>query len=262
MCQEAVIVKVCVLASSSSGNATFLAAGRTRILVDAGLSRREILNRLVSIGEEATSLDAILISHEHSDHVSGLVALARLLRIPIYMTGLTAPGIAWNDFAPKLECFQAGSSFSIGDIGVSSFTVPHDAADPVGFCFQAEGVRIGLVTDLGYLPESIKVHLRGTDMLILESNHDVEMLKVGPYPWSVKQRVMGRNGHLSNDVACEFIRNDMAGSTRTLVLGHLSAHNNHPALVAQAAGQALAERGVEARLVVAEPGKQSELFQY
>jgi phosphoribosyl 1,2-cyclic phosphodiesterase len=190
------------------------------------------------------------------------VALARLLGIPVYLTSLTAPGIAWGDFAPKLETFQAGQSFSIGDIGVTSFTVPHDAADPVGFCFRAEGLRIGIATDLGYLPESVRYHLRGADFLLLESNHDIEMLKVGPYPWAVKQRVMGRNGHLSNDVACNYIRESLGSATTTLVLGHLSAHNNHPALVEQAASQALAAAGSAARLVVAEPGVQSEIFEF
>ncbi len=178
------------------------------------------------------------------------------------MTGLTAPGIAWGDFSPRLECFQAGQSFSIGDIDVTSFTVPHDAADPVGFCFRAEGGRVGIATDLGYLPESVRYHLRGADLLLLESNHDIEMLKVGPYPWAVKQRVMGRNGHLSNDVACDYIRESLDSSTSTLVLGHLSAHNNHPAIVAQAAAQALETSGRATRAVVAEPGVQSEVFEF
>ncbi|HSM79605.1 MAG TPA: MBL fold metallo-hydrolase [Bryobacteraceae bacterium] len=261
------IVRVCVLASSSSGNATFLQAGRTRILVDAGLSRREISSRLAAIGEDVRDLDAILITHEHTDHVSGLVAMSRADRerrasIPVYMTHLTAPAISWNDYTPALECFQAGSSFSIGDIDVLSFTIPHDAADPVGFCFRAEGIRVGLATDLGYLPDSIRVHLRGADLVILESNHDVEMLKVGPYPWSVKQRVLGRNGHLSNDVACDFIRDGLDTSTSTLVLGHLSEQNNHPEIVRISASQALEGRRLFTRLVVAEPGKQTEVFAY
>ena len=139
--------------------------------------------------------------------------IARKLRIPIYISRLTAPAIAWDenwgDTSPHLELFQAGTSFTIGDIDVTSFTIPHDAVDPVGFSFRAEGIKISIATDLGYLPDSIRHHLRGSDLLLLESNHDVEMLKVGPYPWSVKQRVMGRNGHLSNDVACTFIRDDL-----------------------------------------------------
>ena len=253
-----------MLASSSSGNATFIRTERTRLLVDAGLSKRDVLARLAAIGEPAESLDAILISHEHSDHVSGLVALARHLDIPVYITRLTAPSIPWGEYTPKLDCFQAGASFTIGDLDVDSFTVPHDAIDPVGFCFRADGIKVGVVTDLGYVPESIKFHLRGADLLILESNHDLEMLKVGPYPWSVKQRVMGRKGHLSNEVVSDFIRQDLDSSISTLVLGHLSEHNNHPEIVRAMAERALdrAGRALFTRLVVAEPKGQTEVFTY
>ena len=223
-----------------------------------------MLARLAAIGEPAESLNAILITHEHSDHVSGLVALARQLEIPIYITRLTAPSIPWGEYTPKLDCFQAGASFRIGDIDVDSFTIPHDAIDPVGFCFRAEGVKVGVVTDLGYLPDSIKFHLRGADLLILESNHDLEMLKVGPYPWSVKQRVMGRKGHLSNEVVSDFIRQDLDSSVSTLVLGHLSEHNNHPEIVRNTAARALdrSHRSLFTRLVVAEPKGQTEVFTY
>ena len=253
-----------MLASSSSGNATFIRTERTRLLVDAGLSKRDVLARLAAIGEPAESLDAILISHEHSDHVSGLVALARHLDIPVYITRLTAPSIPWGEYTPKLDCFQAGASFTIGDLDVDSFTVPHDAIDPVGFCFRADGIKVGLVTDLGYVPDSIKFHLRGADLLILESNHDLEMLKVGPYPWPVKQRVMGRKGHLSNEVVSDFIRHDLDTSISTLVLGHLSEHNNHPEIVRAMAERALdrAGRALFTRLVVAEPKGQTEVFAY
>lgn len=221
-----------------------------------------MLARLNSIGEDAAQLDGILVTHEHSDHVCGLVTLAKKYNTPIFISRLTAPAIDWLDFQPALECFQAGTTFSIGDIEVDSFTVPHDAVDPVGFCFRAQGIKIGLATDLGYLPESIKVHLRGSNLLMIESNHDTEMLKVGPYPWSVKQRVMGRNGHLSNDMVCDFIRNDLDLSTSTLVLGHLSEHNNHPEIVRLTASQALEGRSLFTRLVVAHPRRQSEVFVY
>jgi len=226
------------------------------------LSRKEIAARLNSIGETEDNLDGILVTHEHSDHVSGLVTLARRCSKPIFISRLTAPAIDWLDFQPTLECFQAGTTFSIGDIDVASFTVPHDAADPVGFCFRSQGIKIGLATDLGYVPDSIKVHLRGADLLIIESNHDTEMLKVGPYPWSVKQRVMGRKGHLSNEVVSDFIRNDLDLSTSTLVLAHISEHNNHPAIVRLTASQALEGRSLFTRLVVAEPRAQSEVFVY
>ena len=219
---------------------------------------------MAAIGEDPEKLDAILITHEHSDHVSGLVSVAKQLNAPIFITRLTAPGIPWGEYTPKLDCFQAGASFSIGDIEVASFTIPHDAIDPVGFCFRAQGVKIGVVTDLGYVPDSIKFHLRGADLLVLESNHDIEMLKVGPYPWSVKQRVMSRKGHLSNDVVSDFIRRDLDTSISTLVLGHLSEHNNHPEIVRVMATRALdgTGRALFTRLVVAEPKQQTEVFTY
>jgi len=253
-----------VLASSSSGNSTFIRTDRTCILVDAGLSKREILARLAAIGEAPENLDAILITHEHSDHVSGLVTLAKQLNVPIFITRLTADAIPWEEYAPNLDCFQAGTTFSVGDIEVDSFTIPHDAIDPVGFCFRAQGIKVGLVTDLGHIMDSIRFHLKGTHLLILESNHDLEMLKVGPYPWSVKQRVMGRKGHLSNEVVSDFIQSDLDSSISTLVLEHLSEHNNHPEIVRNMAGRALdgAGRSLFTRLVVAEPKQQTEVFLY
>jgi phosphoribosyl 1,2-cyclic phosphodiesterase len=240
-----------------------VATERTRVLIDAGLSFRELSKRLASIGEDPERLDAVLITHEHSDHVSGLPVLVKRLkksRMPVYLTHLTAPVIAWNGCLPNLEAFQAGCRFSIGDLEVDSFTIPHDATDPVAFAFRAGGLKLALVTDLGYIPESIRYHLRGTSLLILESNHDLEMLKVGPYPWPVKQRVMGRKGHLSNDVVSEFIQADLDPATCTLVLGHISENNNHPELVRLVAGQALAARSLSTRLVIAEPRKQTEVF--
>ena len=143
------IVKVCILASSSSGNCTLIATARTRILVDAGLSKKEILAKLAAIGEDAEKLDAILITHEHSDHVCGLVSLAKHCNCPIFITRLTAGSIPWNDHTPRLDCFQAGSKFPLGDIEVQSFGIPHDAIDPVGFTFVAQGVKVGLVTISG-----------------------------------------------------------------------------------------------------------------
>jgi len=220
------------------------------------------LERLTAAGVSPESLDAILITHEHTDHISGLPALAKKLDIPIYVSRLTAPAIPWGEFTPKLELFQAGSSFTIGDIEVSSFTIPHDATDPVGFSLRAEGIKVSIATDLGYLPDSVRFQLAGSDVLLLESNHDLEMLKVGPYPWAVKQRVMGRMGHLSNEVACNFVRDSLDTRTTTLILGHLSEHNNHPELVRLMGSQALEGRGLFTKLVVALPGKATEAFRY
>jgi len=257
------IFQIAVLASSSSGNSTLVSTGRTRLLVDAGLSRKETFERLNAIGVEPESLTAILITHEHTDHITGLQTIAKKLDIPIYLSRLTMPAIPWAEgFMPKIEAFAAGASFPIGDIDVTSFTIPHDAADPVGFSFRAEGVKISIATDLGYMPDSVRFHLRDSDVLLLESNHDLDMLKVGPYPWSIKQRIMGRMGHLSNEVACAFVRDDLGTRTSTLILGHLSAHNNHPAIVEQCARMALEGRGLFTRLVVAEPNQPTESFVY
>jgi phosphoribosyl 1,2-cyclic phosphodiesterase len=232
------------------------------VLVDAGLSRRDTFARLMAIGKDPKSLTAILVTHEHSDHVSGLVSIAKFLNIPVYLSNLTAPAISWGEYQPKVELFQAGTSFCVGDIDVDSFTIPHDAEDPVGFCFRSQGLKVAVATDLGYMTDSIRYHLRRTDLLLLESNHDLEMLKVGPYPWSVKQRVMGRKGHLSNDVACDFIKRDLDSTVSTLVLGHLSENNNHPEIVRLVASQALNGRELFTKLVVQEPGKVSDIFAY
>lgn len=184
--------------------------------------------------------------------------------LPVFISKLTAPLIDWDSEAPvpPIEQFQAGSGWTIGNIVIQSFTIPHDAIDPVGFCFHAEGIKVGVATDLGYMPESIKIHLRRVQMLLLESNHDLEMLKVGPYPWSVKQRVMGRNGHLSNSHTCDYLEGDLDSGVQTLILGHLSEHNNHPEIVRMGAAQSLELRGLAPRLVIAEQNRQTEVFAY
>jgi phosphoribosyl 1,2-cyclic phosphodiesterase len=195
-------------------------------------------------------LSAILITHEHFDHVYGLAVLARKLNIPVYMTQDThhawARSLRTADGEmpqlARLEIFSSGRCFQVGDIAVTPFTIPHDAADPVGFAFRAEGVKLGFATDLGYIPLSINDQLRGCDVLVMESNHDVEMLRGGPYPWSVKQRVMSRVGHLSNDALADFFCGDYDGSAAYVVLAHLSELNNHPELARNAAEKALGSR--------------------
>jgi len=251
-----------VLASGSSGNCALLATNRTRILVDAGLSFRALAQRLQSAGESPETISAVVITHEHSDHIAGLDRVARRLRVPIYMSRLTAPALDWGDGKPAVECFQAGASFVVGDIDVESFGIPHDAVDPVGFCFEAEGIKITIATDLGYLTESVKFHLRRSTVLLLESNHDLDMLKVGPYPWAVKQRVMSRVGHLSNDTISDFLLRDFDGLPARLILGHLSEHNNHPEIVRLVATQALERRGLATPLEIASQSRPSEVYQF
>ncbi|WP_419805818.1 MBL fold metallo-hydrolase [Terriglobus sp.] len=363
------MMRMTVLASGSKGNSAVVASSRTRILVDAGLSCRELMRRMHQVGEDPEKLDAILITHEHADHVSGLPVLARRLDIPVYFTEQTHrawvrqmtprttisykqwieqqrrekqerleaqalahqiatapnrnddvpddhfflsdavpadgipvdPGIeplessavhrhtesapasslmaesaavpdatiepamalaaaAEEDlcddtsrtlresirqnpsFLPAVEYFQAGRHLAIGDIDITPFTIPHDAADPCGFVFAAEGLRVGFATDLGYMPPNVKLALRNCDVLLIESNHDIEMLRDGPYPWSVKQRVLSRVGHLSNDACAEFLLRDYDGGAAYVVLAHLSESNNQPDLARRAAETAVGDR--------------------
>lgn len=275
------MVRFTVLSSGSKGNATVVCGGGTRILVDAGLSCREIFRRMKLAGEDPAMLDAILITHEHVDHISGLAVTARRLGIPVYFTEATHR--AWMRlltpkqtmtygqwlekqkqgtgdrvqcaedgepepkkdpaWLPSVSYFAAGEIFQVGDIAVSPFTIPHDAADPVGFVFQAEGVRMALATDLGYMPPNVKAYLKNVDLLMLESNHDLEMLRDGPYPWQVKQRVLSRVGHLSNDAAAGFLEGEYDGRATYVVLGHLSESNNLPELARLSAERALSGRG-------------------
>jgi phosphoribosyl 1,2-cyclic phosphodiesterase len=307
-------MRMTVLASGSKGNATVIASAETRVLVDAGLSCRELLKRMALVDEDATALDAILITHEHTDHVAGLSVLARRLRIPVYFTEPThrawvrqmtprttmtyakwlehvqkekearaaqdavesiesadpelceesgpiqiaaasaeaeeeAPEAAackpGPDFLPAVEYFQPGTNFSIGDLTIMPFTTPHDAADPCGFVFESasESIRMAIATDLGYVPPNVKRALERIDVLLLESNHDLEMLKDGPYPWAVKQRVLSRVGHLSNHATAEFLNRDYDGNATYIVLGHLSETNNAPELALLSAEEAIRERG-------------------
>jgi phosphoribosyl 1,2-cyclic phosphodiesterase len=334
-------MRMTVLASGSKGNSTVIASANTRLLIDAGLSCRELLKRMRLANQDPAALDAILITHEHQDHIAGLATLARRLRIPVYLTepthrawvrmvtprttltyaqwlehvqaekraradaaahaatepGAPHPGVPgerarggehlgvpgeparggkhldsqmWESgatdlqasaaedpeedeppapkpdpsYLPAVEYFHSGTNFSIGDISITPFTIPHDAADPCGFVFesQSESVRMAIATDLGYLPPNVKAALKRIDVLLLESNHDLEMLRDGPYPWSVKQRVLSRVGHLSNSATAEFLSRDYDGAATYIVLGHLSEQNNAPELALISAEQAIRGR--------------------
>jgi len=246
-------LRVSILASGSSGNLTLLATESTRILVDAGLGKRETLARLAAVQCDLDRLDAVLITHEHSDHCNGLPQVLGLWKSPLYVTEPTMDAlerILPDTFRKRLrgvESIQAGQRFSIGDIDVHAFAIPHDAADPIGFTFRTNGTKVAICTDLGYMPELVKVHLRQTDCLILESNHDLDMLKVGPYPWVVKQRVLSRTGHLSNLAVSEFLADPEGfdSSARYLVMAHISQENNNPDLVRISAEEALRRRPSE-----------------
>jgi phosphoribosyl 1,2-cyclic phosphodiesterase len=246
-------LRVSILASGSSGNITLLETQRTRLLVDAGLGKRETLARLAAVQKTVDHLDGILITHEHTDHCNGLPQMLGMWKAPLYVTEPTMDAmrrILPETFGKRLhgvESIQAGQSFSIGDIDVHAFSIPHDAADAVAFTFRTNGTKVAICTDLGYIPNHVKVHLRETQCLILESNHDLEMLKVGPYPWIVKQRVLSRTGHLSNHAVSEYLcdPDGFDASARYLVLAHVSQENNNPDLVRLSAEEALRRRPPE-----------------
>lgn len=250
---EPIGLRVSILASGSSGNITLLETQRTRLLVDAGLGKRETLARLASVGIDLDRLDGVLISHEHTDHCNGLPQVLATWKAPLVVTEPTLDALhrvlpdKLGKRLDRVESIHAGECFTVGDIEVHAFAIPHDAADPIGFTFRTNGTKLGLVTDLGYLPALVRHHLRECDCLILESNHDLDMLKVGPYPWVVKQRVLSRTGHLSNHAVSEFL-SDPEGfdsCARYLVLAHLSEQNNNPDLARLSAEEALGRRPAE-----------------
>lgn len=255
--------RIQILGSGSSGNAALLATPKTKLLLDAGFSCRELTRRLALIGEDVATLDGVLITHEHSDHIKGLLTLVKKHKIPVYITRRTDATLDWKQISAPREYFEAGQTVTAGDIELDTFTIPHDAVDPVMCIARHNGARIGFATDLGYAAQSVEHHLQGCQMLVLESNHDVDMLKVGPYPWSVKQRVAGRMGHLSNDAACKLLRQTVCSETQQVVLAHLSGHNNIPAVAEIAAKQALDACGrSNVSLHVASQSEPSEGFQF
>jgi phosphoribosyl 1,2-cyclic phosphodiesterase len=246
-----VSVKISVLGSSSSGNCTFISTSKTRVLLDAGLSRTQIALRLKAIGESLENIDALIVSHEHIDHVAGLQRLLAKQTIPVYISPETSEVIDPKSTWPQVEAISAGHPFWLDDLKVTPFTIPHDAVNPLAFTLEAEGIKVGHVTDLGYMTELVIQRLKGCHVIVLESNHDLEMLKVGPYPWPVKQRIMSRMGHLSNDMTGKFFSEEFDGHAQYIVLAHLSENNNHPALARMMTMEALEKRGFDIHLSLA-----------
>jgi phosphoribosyl 1,2-cyclic phosphodiesterase len=240
-----VSLKISVLGSGSSGNCTFISSSRTKILIDGGLSRLQTVKRLASIGESLDQIDAFLITHEHNDHIQGLPTILARNEIAVYLTPAVQDYLHPQLTIERLETMNSGAGFLVGDIQVTPFSIPHDAADPVGFNLEVEGIRVGYATDLGYLPELVIQRLKKCDVLVLESNHDLEMLKVGSYPWPVKQRIMSRLGHLSNDMTGKFFSEEHDNQSEYIVLAHLSRQNNHPDIARLVSGQVLESRGFD-----------------
>jgi phosphoribosyl 1,2-cyclic phosphodiesterase len=241
-----VAVKLTVLGSGSNGNASFVETDETRLLIDVGFSGRQIRQRLATLARAPESLTAILITHEHSDHICGLATIAERTGIPIYCNRATMEEIVRITGAKlNFRLFVAGGGFEVGDINVETFSVPHDAQDPVGFVLHAGNTKIGFATDLGHVTKLVLERIRSANVVVLESNHDVRMLQDCPKrPWSLKQRILSRHGHLSNDAAADCVTEIMSSDLRHLCLGHLSRDCNKPELVERVMTQRLKTLGV------------------
>ncbi len=226
------LVRLTILGSGSGGNCAYLETAETRILIDAGFSLRQIRQRLATIGRAPENLTAILVTHEHSDHVQSLPTLNGKLRIPVYCNRPTQEAVEYQ-LQTRLAChvFATGGSFEIGDIAVETFSIPHDAQDPVGYLLRTTAGNLGFLTDLGHTNRLVLERVRPAHALVLEANHDVKMLQDCPSrPWPLKQRILGRHGHLSNEAAADAAEQIMTADLRHLYLGHLSRECNHPEL--------------------------------
>ncbi len=241
-----------VLSSGSKGNLTFLETAGVRILVDVGLSCKEATRRLQAVGVDPESLDAILVTHEHSDHIRGVSVTSRRYKLPVWIGAR-----AWKRVSVRetdwflVNEFRPERPFCIGDLEILPFRVPHDAADPVAYRFQSPEGRAGLVTDLGHAPEPVVRALLGSDLLVLESNHDETMLETGPYPDYLKRRIRSHAGHLSNTQSAELLDRLWHPGLKGVVLGHLSEENNRPELALAQAARVLEKHGSAIPLFVA-----------
>lgn len=238
-------MRFCALASGSRGNALFVSGGRTGLLIDAGLAGREIERRLSFRGIAIERLTAIVVTHEHTDHLKGVGVLSRRWGLPVYMSRETRKaGAGQLGRVATVECFESGRSFAVGNLQVHPFAVSHDAADPVGFTVGFNGIRIGIATDLGVATANVKTHLKRCALVVLEANHDAEMLQSGPYPWPLKQRIQSRSGHLSNHDAARLIAEIHHDGLRHVILGHLSETNNTPEKAMAAVGRVLGRSSI------------------
>ena len=264
-------MRLIILGSGSSGNSVYVESGGASVLVDVGLSAKETARRMVAVGLDPSQLSAIVVTHEHSDHFKGVPVMSSTAGVPVFMSDATR---AVCKFAGKADAMHwgdaivAGQSFQVGPMDVHPFTIPHDGVDTFAFTIQSHGVKVAVVTDLGYISQLVAERLRGSNLVIMESNHDRDMLKVGRYPWSVKQRIASNLGHLANDETARWIRHEFDGQAEYLVLAHLSRHCNHPELARLAALQALDAHGTlffpnaERRVRIARHDRVSEWFEF
>jgi phosphoribosyl 1,2-cyclic phosphodiesterase len=239
-------MRFCVLGGGSKGNATFVEAGATRILIDAGFSGKEVERRLVAIGIDPASLHAICITHEHLDHIRGAGVLSRRYQLPVLANRATvAAANGLLDNLTEAVLFETGTTVTFRDLQLHPFAISHDAADPVGFLCRANGLTLGYCTDTGIASRLIGHRLSGCHGLVLECNHDPEMLANGPYPPALKQRVRGKSGHLANAEAADLLRRLLHDQLRHVVLSHLSETNNTPGLARAAVAAMLTAAAAE-----------------
>jgi phosphoribosyl 1,2-cyclic phosphodiesterase len=252
-------LRICVLGSGSKGNCTYIESPEACLLIDAGLSAREIERRLRQIERSPAALDGVLISHEHSDHIHGVGALARRYKLPVYMNAAT-----WQraqhvvGLVDDRREFLTGAPFEIKDVVIDPFSLPHDADDPVAFRLTWRRRSMAIITDLGYPSQLVRERIRGCQLLVLEANHDEAMLKAGPYPWPLKQRIGGKAGHLSNAQSSLLLQDVLHDELEHVVLAHLSEINNHPELARLTVQEVLGSRCT--RLCIASQRDVSEWF--
>ena len=233
-------LEICILASGSRGNAVYVSDGSTSILIDAGLSGIEIERRLNSKGLYPEDLNAIIVSHEHTDHIQGVGVLSRRFSLPVFISSKTEKAaVSQLGNVRVIKNFECGSPFMINNLSIHPFSISHDATDPSGFTVNQNGTKIGIATDLGIATSMVKEHLKGCSLLILEANHDEEMLINGPYPWPIKQRIKGRTGHLSNVASKNLLKEVQHDRLKYVILGHLSETNNTPQKALSEVGRAI-----------------------
>jgi phosphoribosyl 1,2-cyclic phosphodiesterase len=235
-------MKVCLLASGSKGNSLLVGSGRSWLLIDAGLSTRELCRRLASVNVSPEDLAAVLVTHEHIDHIRGLGLLSRRYGLPVYLHHDAATALADSQQLNRVVEFETDRIFDIGNLGITAFPVAHDAQAPVGFTISDSSGKVGIATDLGIATRLVAEELCRCQTLVLESNHDEEMLRDGPYPWPLKQRIKGNHGHLSNHDSAGLLETLCWEGLENVFLAHLSETNNHPELARKAAEQALSRQ--------------------
>ncbi len=263
--EKRLFLRFCVLASGSSGNCTYVHGGGVEILIDAGLSCKEIERRLGEIDVESSAIRAVCVSHEHEDHVSATGVMQRKRDVSLYANSATVEALNANDRYSGLRwnIFEAGQAFEIEGLTIEPFSVPHDAYDPVGFRISDGHSRLGIVTDMGMVTGLIREKLRGCDVIVVESNHDGEMLKASDRPWSLKQRIAGRHGHLSNSQTCELLDEIASPSLKAVYLAHISSDCNERDIAEREARALLDSKGLSSVAVemtyASRPAKLMEL---